>query len=98
MFLVANGVWFYRVGLMFWILINHGPVGFDGDTFTGPALSFLSFAQFLVPLAVLEAYFWAQRQAGAGSRLGFAAGLLTLTIAMGVGIFGALMGMWLPRL
>jgi hypothetical protein len=27
-----------------------------------------------------------------------AAGLLILTIAMGIGIFGAALGMWLPRI
>jgi hypothetical protein len=35
LFLLVNGVWFFRVGLMFWILINGGPVGFDPDTFEG---------------------------------------------------------------
>jgi len=98
LYLVANGVWFFRIGLMFWILLNHGPVGFDPDTFTGPVLSFLAFAEFLVPLAVLETYFAVQRHGGAAPRIGFAASLFVLTAATGVGIFGALMGLWLPRL
>lgn len=98
LYLVANGVWFFRIGLMFWILLNHGPVGFDPDTFTGPTLSFLAFAEFLVPLAVLEIYFAVQRHGRAALRIGFAASLFVLTAATGVGIFGALMGLWLPRL
>lgn len=98
LYLVANGVWFYRIGLMFWILLNHGPVGFDPDTFTGPALSFLAFAEFLLPLAALEIYFAVQRHGRTAPRIGFAASLFVLTAATGVGIFGALMGLWLPRL
>jgi uncharacterized membrane protein len=98
LYLVANAVWFYRIGLMFWILLNHGPAGFDPDTFTGPTLNVLSFAQTLLPLAVLEVYFAVQRHDNAVARIAFAAGLLLLTVAMGVGIFGALMGMWLPKM
>lgn len=97
LYLVSNGVWFFRVGLMFWILVNRGPVGFNPDTFAGPALSFLSFAEFLLPLAVLEIYFAVQRL-GIAPRIGFAAGLFALTAAMGLGIFGALMGLWLPNI
>ncbi len=98
LYLVANAVWFYRIALMFWILLNHGPAGFDPETFTGPTLNFLSFAQTLLPLAVLEGYFAVQQRGGAIARIGFAAGLWVLTVAMGVGIFGALMGMWLPKM
>lgn len=98
LFMVVSGVWFFRVGLMFWILINNGPVGFDPKTFQGPAIVFVGFAQYLVPLAVLELYIRTQDRAGAPGQFAMAAGLLVLTIAMGVGIFGAYMGMWLPRL
>lgn len=98
LFMVVSGVWFFRVGLMFWILINNGPVGFDPKTFQGPAIIFMGFAQYLVPLAVLELYIRAQDRAGVPGQFAMAASLLVLTIAMGVGIFGAYMGMWLPLL
>jgi hypothetical protein len=98
LFLVASAVWFFRVGLMFWIAVNRGPAGFDPKTFTGPFLDILSFAQWLVPLAVLELYFRAQEQGGAAARLGMALLLLGLTGAMAVGIGVAAMGMWLPRM
>jgi hypothetical protein len=98
LYLVSNGVWFFRVGLMFWILVNHGPAGFDPDTFSGPALSVLSFAEFLLPLAVLELYFAVQRRGEGAARIGFSSGLFALTATMGVGIFAALMGMWLPNI
>ncbi|PWF47582.1 DUF2306 domain-containing protein [Massilia glaciei] len=98
LFLVVSGVWFFRVGLMFWIVVNGGPAGFDPETFRGPFLSFLSFAQTLLPLAVLELYLRAQDRAGAGGKIAMAAGLLALTLAMGVGIGVATMGLWLPHI
>ena len=45
-----------------------------------------------------QIYLRVKERAGASGRLAMAAGLFLLTIAMGVGIFGAFMGMWLPRL
>jgi len=98
LFLVVGGVWFFRVGLMFWLFLNKGPVGFDPNTFQGPFITFLSVAQYLLPLAVLEIYLRTQERAGAPGRLATAAGLFVLTVAMGVGIFAATMGMWLPRI
>jgi tetratricopeptide (TPR) repeat protein len=98
LFLVVGGVWFFRVGLMFWLFLNKGPVGFDPATFQGPFITFLSFAQYLLPLAVLELYLRTQDRAGALRRIAMAAGLFALTVAMSVGIFGTTMGMWLPRI
>ncbi|MBA3915554.1 MAG: hypothetical protein H0X25_17200, partial [Acidobacteriales bacterium] len=97
LFLVVSGVWFFRVGLMFWIVLNKGPVGFNPATFEGPFITFLSFAQYLLPLAVLELYMRARERAGSLGRFATAAGLFILTGAMGVGIVAATMGMWLPR-
>jgi hypothetical protein len=96
LFLVVSGVWFFRVGLMLSFLLFRGPFGFDLTTFHGPFLTFLAFAQCLLPLAVLELYLRTQALPGATRRIGMAAGLLVLTVAMGAGIFGATMGMWLP--
>lgn len=98
LFLVVGGVWFFRVGLMFWLALNKGPTGFDPETFQGPFLTFLAFAQYLVPLAVLELYLRTKARAGVPGRFGVAAVLFVLTIAMGVGIVAATMGMWLPRI
>jgi hypothetical protein len=98
LFMVVSGSWFFRVGLLFWILVNHGPAGFDPKTFTGPALNFLVFAQSLLPLALLEIYLSARDGQHAVGKFAASAGLVVLTLAMGVGIFGATMGMWLPHL
>ena len=98
LFLLVNGAWFLRVGVMFFVFLNRAPVAFDPRTFQGPFLSFLSFTQFLLPLAVLELYLRTQDRAGAPGRLAMAACLFVLTIAMGIGIFAATRHMWLPYL
>lgn len=98
LFMVVNGVWFFRVGLMFWLLINKGPVGFDPETFQGPFLTFLGFAQYLLPLTVLEFYLRAKEHGGTPAKIAMAACLLVLTFVMGIGIFAATMGMWFPRI
>lgn len=98
LFLVVSGVWFFRIGLMFWIVVNQGPVGFDQATFTGPFLTALAFSQYLVPLAVLELYFRAQRSRASGVRFAMAAGLAVLTLMTTTGVAAAAMFMWLPRL
>jgi hypothetical protein len=96
LFMVVNAVWFFRVGLMLWLMIFQAPVGFDPKTFEGPLLNFLGIADYLIPLAVLELYFFAQTNAGIKGRFTIAISLILLTMAMGVGIVGATMGLWLP--
>lgn len=98
LFLAASGVWFFRIGLMFWLVANQGPVGFDPETFTGPFLVFLSFAQTLLPLAVLELYFRACESRNAPGHYAMAAGLAVLTLITAAGIGAAAMALWLPRL
>jgi hypothetical protein len=98
LFLLANGVWFFRVGLMLWLLIWRRPVGFDPDGFAGPFLTTLAFAQWLLPVAVLQVYFIAKERGGATLKLAVAGGISLLAVATGLGIFGATMGMWLPRM
>lgn len=98
LFMAVNSGWFFRVGLMFWIFINQGAAGFDAKTFTGPFINFLSFADYLLPLAILELYFQTNARAGAMGRFAMAAGLVVVTIAMGIGIGVATMAMWLPRM
>ena len=98
LYLVVSGVWFFRIGLMAWIVVNHGPVGFDPKTFTGPAVTLLAFGQTLLPLAVLEATLRVRRQAGEGARFAMAAGLCAATLLTLLGIAAATLIMWLPRM
>ncbi|MCF0063232.1 DUF2306 domain-containing protein [Dyadobacter chenwenxiniae] len=100
LFMVVSGVWFFRVGLMFWILINGAPVGFDSKTFTGPFLTFLAISTYAIPLSLilLEMYFFACRKNNFTLNIGVSLIIFLVTLIMGVGIFGATMGMWLPRI
>jgi uncharacterized membrane protein len=97
LFLVASASWFLRLMLFLTLLVFKGPVGFDPSTFQGPLLTFLSFAQYLVPLAVLEIYLRAKDRAGALGRMATAGVLFVLTLAMGVGIFAVTTAIWLPQ-
>lgn len=97
LFLAANGGWFFRIGLMAWIVANRGPVGFDPKTFTGPFITFLSFAQYLLPLAVLQLYFVAQRR---GATLQWLAAGVLFVAALGTlgGAAAAAALLWLPHI
>jgi hypothetical protein len=100
LFMVVNGVWFFRVGLMAWLVLNGGPVGFSPKTFTGPFLTVLSIFTYAVPLSLimLELYLYAQQKQNQAFGLLIAILIGLFTILMAIGIFGATMGMWLPRL
>ena len=98
LFMVVSAVWFFRIGLMLWLVINQAPVGFDPDSFTGPFVTFIAFAQYFIPLLVLELYFRAQKATSAYIQLAMTILLVVLTLMMAAGIFGAFMGLWLPNL
>lgn len=100
LFMVVNGVWFFRVSLMCWLVVNGGPVGFDTKTFTGPFLTVLALFTYAIPLSliVLELYLLAQRKQNKVFSLGVSALIFLCTVLMGIGIFGATLGLWLPRI
>ena len=98
LFVLVSGVWFFRVGMMLWILANRGPVGMGGEGFDGPTVRILAFACYLLPLAILEVYLRAQSSPAASTKLA-ASGLIILsTLATAVGVFGATVGLWAPRI
>jgi uncharacterized membrane protein len=96
LFMVVSASWFYRIGLFLSFLIFKGPFGFDPQTFQGPFLTFMSFAQYLFPLAFLEIYLRAQDRPGALRRMAMAGMLFVLTLVMGAGIFAVTMAVWVP--
>ncbi|WP_282162807.1 DUF2306 domain-containing protein [Ulvibacterium marinum] len=98
LFLVVNGVWFFRIGLMLSFLLNGGPFGFDPETFRGPFITFLGIGQYMIPLLILELYFFTKDRTGNFGKLAMATTLFVMTIFMGLGVFAATTGMWLPRL
>ncbi len=98
LFMVVNAVWFFRIGLMLWFTVHQAPVGIDTETFTGPFLSFLSFADYLIPLAFLELYLRAQESRSAIFQYLTAIVIFIATLATVVGIFAAYMALWGPRI
>ena len=96
-FLVASASWFFRIGFFLSFLVFKGPFGFDPTTFRGPFLTFMSFGQCLIPLAVLEIYLRAQDRPGALRRMATAGMLFVLTLVMGAGLFAVAMTQWVPQ-
>lgn len=96
-FIAASGVWFFRVMLFGWILVNQGPLGV-GENFDGPAVWTISFASFLLPLLILEVYFRVERLPGGWYRGAGSAALMVCAAATAVGTLGAFMMSWKPFL
>jgi hypothetical protein len=98
-YLAANGVFFFRLGLFLWLVVNQGPAGFDPDTFSGPFLTTLAFAVYVVvPLSVLQVYFAAQRSNTTLLPRVTAAGLFAVAVLSAAGIAAASVIVWVPRM
>ncbi len=98
LYLVVSASLFIRAGLFLSLAVNRGPFGFDPSTFTGPFLTFIGFAQYLLPLAVLETYFWIQDRPGAMRRIAMAAVLFALTLTLAAGVFAVTAVSWIPSI
>lgn len=98
LFLMVNGVWFFRIGFGLWIFLNSGTAPGSTENFTGPFDVFLAFGHSLVPLFFGELYFLAQRQSNAIWRFSMAGLLIILAIGTGLGIFMAANIFWLGHL
>lgn len=98
LFMVASGVWFFRISLMLWIIVNKGPAGFDPETFEGPFLYFLSFASYLLPLLLVELYIRVRDGGSAIARRVYTVLLMMVNLMALGGVAAATMLMWLPRL
>jgi len=96
-FLVVSASWFFRIGFFLSFLVFKSPFGFDPLTFRGPFLTFMTFAQYLIPLAVLEIYLRAQDRPGALRRMATAGLLLVLTLVMAAGLFAVATAQWVPQ-
>lgn len=97
LFVLASGVWFFRLGFAFWILIHQGAPGHTDD-FNGPFDIALGYGHTLLPLAVLELYFWVQRKANTRAYLSMSALLVVISLVMAGAIFAAGMVFWFPLL
>jgi uncharacterized membrane protein len=97
LYIVVSASLFIRAAIFLSFVLNHGPFGFDPATFSGPFLTFITFAQYLVPLALLELYLRAKESPGAFRRMATAGILFVLTLGMAAGIFAVTMAVWLPE-
>jgi len=97
LFMVASSVWFLRIGFRVWTFLTGG-IGIDDKTFSGPFVSIWHFGQYLLPLAFLELYLRARDAGSTAARLTVAAGLVVLTMLMGIGLFLVTTRTWLPRI
>lgn len=96
-FMVANGVWFYRLGFMAWIILNQGPRG-STNNLDGPFDVSWAFLSFLLPLALVESYLQAQSTQSNPRRWLICGLLFGFTGLTALGIFGAFQFMWRPHL
>lgn len=98
LWLAMGTVWFLRLGVFGWLVVNGGrAVGFDAESFSGPALAVIVWASVLVPQALLHAWFRAQAAPTAARAGGLAAALAVLTLATLAGIGVEAMAMSWPR-
>ncbi len=94
-FMVVSGVWFLRVGVMGWIVVNRGPVGMT-DHMSGPADVALTFGSYLIPLAVLELHGAAERSVGEVPKVLMAVLMAAAAVFTAAGVFGTIAFMWSP--
>ena len=95
-FLMVSGVWFFRMGYGIWILLTgFTAIGTSADL-TGPFDRFLSFGHSLVPLLIIETYFWVKTQESLKVKRLAIAGLGLLSILLIAGIGMVMMIFWAP--
>lgn len=97
LFMVVSAVWFLRLMVFGWFMATGG-IGIDGKTFTGPFLEVVSFAQYLLPLAMLELYFWASKPKNKRYQSAVASLIFVFCAAMAIGIFAISSVSWIPKI
>ena len=98
LFLAVSASLFLRATVFLSFALNGGPFGIDPVTLSGPFLTFVTFAQYLVPLGILELYLRTQQHGGIRTRFAMAATLLVLSIGLGAGIATVTMASFVPAL
>lgn len=97
-FLMVSGVWFFRVGYGLWILLTGFTAPGTSADLNGPFDIFLSFGHSLIPLAIIEYYFWVKQQTNP-KRIKTATrffGLLSVLLVAGIAMIALIF--WFPQL
>jgi len=97
LFMVVSAVWFLRLMIFGWFIATGG-IGIDSKTFTGPFLDVASFAQYLLPLAVLELYFWACKPHNQRYQTAVASLIFVCCAMMAIGVFAIGSVAWFPKI
>ncbi len=95
-FLLVNGVWFLRIGIMLAGLVLT-PLGIEIN-YQGAVFVTVSFASWLLPLALLELYLRAERAPRPAPKYAMALTLGLLALITLAGSVAAALFMWLPVL
>ena len=98
LYVVVSAALFIRAAMMLAYLTAQGIAGIDPSVLNGSFLNFVSYAQFLLPLSVLEIYFRVQNGGGTAARFAMAGGLFAVTTLLGAGIAAASVASWFPSL
>ncbi len=96
--IAVSGVWFFRIGFGFWLIATGFTMPGVGTMLDGPFDYFLVFGNYLVPLLVLEIYQYARDKGGVAVRYAASALVFSGAAVTAMGIVGAAMMFWLPRL
>ncbi|MFC3122763.1 DUF2306 domain-containing protein [Agaribacter flavus] len=96
-FILVNAVWTFRLYLTAWFMVNQGSNG-NSPNLDGPVDIFISFACYLLPMAIVELYFWAKRSKQMHAMLIAAAALSMGTLITLLGVISATLMMWMPRI
>jgi hypothetical protein len=92
-FIAVSGVWFTRVIYAFLDFVPGETPGVTDDM-SGPTNIVIGFASYLLPLAMLELYFLAQRSQNVFAKFATSALVLAAAAATSIGVYGRAMG-WL---
>jgi len=90
-FIVVSGVWFTRVMYAFLRIVTQGRTPGVTDDMTGPTNIVIGFASYLLPLAVLELYFFAKRNPSVFGKFATAGLLVVAACATSIGVYGTAM-------
>ncbi len=95
-FMVMSGVWFMRVMYACLAIVTGGDIPGTEDDMSGPTNLVVNYASFVLPLVVLELYFFAKRNPSAATKVATAAIVSLCAIGTGIGAFGTSMA-WIMR-
>lgn len=97
LYLMVSASLFIRAANFLNFALPGGPFGFDPATFSGTWLTFLSYGQYLVPLALLELYLRAQTRSSSVLRVFTSSVLFAFTVGLGLGVAATVAGAWTPK-